>query len=142
MDADVAVRLRRVIAKLSRQLNASATNQGLTPAQASALGLIAGRGPLSLSQLTRIEGLNPTMMSRVVGRLDELGLILRTPDPRDLRAAMVEITDEGRRVGDRVRAERASVMSESCNRLSTPEADAIIAALPAFESLAAELDER
>lgn len=32
--------------------------------------MIVNRGPLGLAELTEIEGLNPTMLSRVVGRLD------------------------------------------------------------------------
>ena len=51
MDAQAVARLRGVIARLSRQLNASATHEGLTPSQASALGLIDWRGELSLTEL-------------------------------------------------------------------------------------------
>src|ERR1700704_146286 len=65
MDANDVARLRNVINKLSRQFNLSAPDEGLTPAQPSALGLVAGEGPLSLAELTEIEGLNPTMVSRV-----------------------------------------------------------------------------
>ena len=32
--------------------------------------MIVNRGPLGLAELTEIEGLNPIMLSRVVGRLD------------------------------------------------------------------------
>ena len=37
MDDDGVIRLRRVISKLARQLNASSTGAGLTPSQASVL---------------------------------------------------------------------------------------------------------
>ena len=67
MDDDGAIRLRRVIGKLARQLNASSTGAGLTPSQASVLGLIVARGPMSLADLGELEGLNPTMLSRVIG---------------------------------------------------------------------------
>ena len=83
MDADGVTRLRGVIARLARQLNASSTSEGLTPSQASVLGLVVFRGPLSLGELADLEGLNPTMLSRVVGRLQELELIRRIPDPAD-----------------------------------------------------------
>ena len=37
------------------------------------LGLVVFRGPLSLAELAEsLQGLNPTMLSRVVGRLLEL----------------------------------------------------------------------
>ncbi|MBN9619683.1 MAG: MarR family transcriptional regulator, partial [Actinobacteria bacterium] len=87
MDAEQAVRLRRVVNKLARQFNGSSTDEGLTPTQASVLGLVCGRGPVSLGELARLEHLNPTMLSRVVGALDERQLLVRTPDPDDLRSA-------------------------------------------------------
>jgi hypothetical protein len=51
MDDEGAIRLRRVIIKVARQLNASSTGEGLTPSQASVLGLIVARGPMSLPDL-------------------------------------------------------------------------------------------
>ena len=139
MDVDSVARLRGVIAKLSRQLNASATHEGLTPSQASALGLITWRGPLNLAELADLEGLNPTMVSRIVGRLDELQLIRRKQNPQDLRAALVEITPSGRSVNERIRAERGIVVSTCLDRLSPAERTAIVGALPALEALAEQL---
>ncbi|MCU1549831.1 MAG: transcriptional regulator, MarR family [Glaciihabitans sp.] len=138
MDANDVARLRGVINKLSRQFNLSATDEGLTPAQASALGLIAAEGPLSLAELTEIEGLNPTMVSRVVGALDGAGLVRRAQDPRDLRAGMVEITQAGRDTHERIREARGEVVSEYLNRLSPTDRDAILAVLPALEALTRE----
>jgi DNA-binding MarR family transcriptional regulator len=139
MDANDVARLRSVVNKLSRQFNLSATDEGLTPAQASALGLVAGEGPLGLAELTEIEGLNPTMVSRVVGHLDSVGLVRRVPHPNDLRSAMVEITPIGVETHARIRAARSEVVTEYLNRLSAADRAAILAVLPALEALAQEL---
>jgi DNA-binding MarR family transcriptional regulator len=139
MDADGVTRLRGVIARLARQLNASSTAEGLTPSQASVLGLVVFRGPLSLSELADLEGLNPTMLSRVVGRLQELELIRRIPDPADLRSASVTSTGAGQQVDRRVKAQRASVVSECVDQLPAEEQEALSAALPALEALAEAL---
>jgi len=136
MEADEAVRLRRAINRLARRFNTSATDEGLTPTQASVLALIAHRGPIAIAELLRLEQINPTMLSRVVGRLDEIGLIVRTPDPDDLRSASVVATDEGRRVHDRILAQRAETVSMSAKRLSPEEYARLIQALPALERLA------
>jgi Transcriptional regulators len=90
MDNDTVIRLRRVVLKLARQLNAASREEGLTPTQASVLGITTMRGPLSLAELTEIEGINPTMLSRVIGKLDEYGLLKRLRDPDDFRAARVD----------------------------------------------------
>jgi DNA-binding MarR family transcriptional regulator len=139
MDEEGAIRLRQVITKLARQLNASSTGEGLTPSQASVLGLVVGRGPLSISELTELEGLNPTMTSRVVGVLDTMGLIRRVPDPSDLRSASVSATPDGVRSDERVKARRAAVMSAAISRLPAAQRDAVAAALPALEALRDEL---
>jgi DNA-binding MarR family transcriptional regulator len=136
MDDDGVTRLRRVISKLARQLNASSTGAGLTPTQASVLGLIVVRGPLSLGELGGLEGLNPTMLSRVVGKLQTMSLIDRIPDPADLRSASVAATEEGARVDQRVKAQRAAAVSQCMDLLTGRHESAITEALPALEELA------
>src|SRR5207247_10797291 len=85
----------------------------LSPTHASVLGIITMHGPLSLAELTELEGINPTMLSRVIGKLDEYGLIKRLRDPEDFRAARVEVTQEGRGVYERITAQRRAVIAES-----------------------------
>ena len=139
MDDDGVTRLRGVIARLARQLNSSATGQGLTPSQASVLALVVARGPVSLGELAALEGLNPTMLSRVVGKLQSMELIRRIPDPADLRSASVESTASGQRMDQRVKAQRAAVVSRCLELLDKEQQTAIAAALPALEALAGEL---
>jgi DNA-binding MarR family transcriptional regulator len=136
MDAEGVTRLRGVIGRLARQLNASATGEGLTPSQASVLALVVYRGPLSLAELTELEGLNPTMLSRVVSKLQEMELIRRIPDPADLRSASVEATDAGRDIDRRVKVQRAAVVSSCVDQLAPDQESALTAALPALEALA------
>jgi DNA-binding MarR family transcriptional regulator len=136
MDNDTVIRLRRVVLRLARQLNAASMGEGLTPTQASVLGVATTRGPLSLAELTEIEGLNPTMLSRVVGKLDSFGLIRRLRDPDDFRAARIEATAEGERRYQRIAAQRAAIISECVARLPADQQAALVAALPALENLA------
>lgn len=139
MDEERVARLRRVIGRLARQLNATSTEEGLTPTQASVLGLVAVRGPLGLAELAELEGLNPTMLSRIVRKLDEVGLIRRLTDPSDLRAARVEITSSGTVVHERVRAQRTQAVSACLEELPAEQSDELMRALPALESLADQL---
>jgi DNA-binding MarR family transcriptional regulator len=136
MDAELVARLRGVIPRLARELNDTSTGEGLTPTQYSVLALVRGRGPLGLTELTELEGLNPTMLSRIIKVLDERGLIRRMPDPNDLRAARLEATPAGEQVHDRVRAQRTLVLSECLGRLPAETAEGLLAAVPAMEALA------
>ena len=142
VDMESATRLRRVIGRLSRQLVASATGEGLTPSEASVLGQVATRGPLSLAELIDLEGLNPTMLSRVVGALDSAGLLRRIRNPEDLRVGLVEITPEGMKVHNRVTEARNAIVLESAEQLSARKEAALLRALPALEELAEELRSR
>ena len=135
VDADNVIRLRRVVLGLARRLNAASSGEGLTPAQASVLAIVVNRGPLGLAELTEIEGLNPTMLSRVVSRLDSFGLVRRRRDPDDYRAARVEVTPEGEDVWQRISAERTEVISQCVACLPAQQEAALAAALPALENL-------
>ena len=136
MDADLVARLRGVIPRLARELNDTSTGEGLTPTQYSVLALVRSRGPLGLAELTELEGLNPTMVSRIIKVLDERGLIRRMPDPHDLRAARLAATPTGEQVHDRVRAQRTQVLSERLGQLPAQTAETLLAAVPAMEALA------
>jgi DNA-binding MarR family transcriptional regulator len=142
VDTDTAARLRIAISRLNRQLNSTSTGEGLTPTQASVLGLVGARGPLRLTELAELERLNPTMLSRVVGKLTELELIRRLPDPDDLRAALVEITPAGADLRKRILGRRTERISECLDRLPAGGADTVLAALPALELLVEELTNR
>jgi DNA-binding MarR family transcriptional regulator len=136
MDAELVARLRGVIPRLARQLNETSTGEDLTPTQYSVLALVRIRGPIGLAGLAELEGINPTMLSRIVKVLDERGLVRRLPDPKDMRAARLEATTVGEQVHDRVRAQRTQVLSECLDSLPPETAEALLAAVPAMEALA------
>ena len=142
MDSDMVVRLRTALGRVARQLNATSTGEGLTPSQASALGLIAGRGPLGVAELAELERLNPTMVSRVIGRLVALGLIERQTDPADLRSARVHITAQGTEVQGRIKAKRTESFMACLAAMPADSVTALSAAVAPLELLAAELAER
>jgi DNA-binding MarR family transcriptional regulator len=139
MNTELVARLRAVIPRLARVLNDTSTGEDLTPTQYSVLALVRGRGPLGLTELTELEGLNPTMLSRVVKALDERGLIRRMPNPGDMRAARIMATPEGEQVHERVRAERTRVLSETLPGLPPETVDALLTAVPYLEALAEAL---
>ena len=135
-DNESAARLRRVIVRLARTLNDSASAEGLSPSQASVLAVIGARGPLALAALAEFEGINPTMLSRIVTKLDGEGLIRRMPNPDDQRAALVEATGRGRGTSERIRAARTAVVTKLVGGLPARTAAAVLVALPALEAMA------
>jgi DNA-binding MarR family transcriptional regulator len=136
MDVELVARLRAVIGRLARQLNETSTGEGLTPTQYSVLALVRTRSPLGLAELTELEGLNPTMVSRVIRVLDDAGLIHRLTDPSDMRAARLEITPAGEQMHERIRERRTSVLADCLTRLPPQTAAALLDTVPALEALA------
>lgn len=141
-EAELPARLRAVIGRLSRRLRHTAASSGLTPSEISVLLTIARRGPLHLAELAEIEAINPTMLSRITGRLCELELIRRFPDPEDRRAALVDATASGRRMRKRIHRERTAVLQAHLEGLLGEDEQATLeAALPLLERLADSISE-
>lgn len=103
---------------------------------------VARRGPLRLSELAESEGLNPTMLSRVVAQMVQDGLLERSSDEGDRRAAWVKATAAGRRLAERMRRERTAAVNLALDGLSEGDRRRIEQALPALESLAEQLKGR
>ncbi|MGI5126362.1 MarR family winged helix-turn-helix transcriptional regulator [Pseudonocardia sp. CA-107938] len=138
-DADDVARLRAALARIARQLDRQTRGASLTRTSASVLATLARRGPLRPGELADIEGVHQTMLSRMVGRLTELGLVERTPDPADARAVLVAVTEAGGELDRRLRAERTRLLAEHLAALSDTDATRLMSALPALEALAAAL---
>ncbi len=136
MDEDEAVRLRRIVMHLARKFNASSTDEGLTPSQASTLGLLSFRGPLALSEIARIDNLNPTMVSRIVGTLESAGLIERRRDPDDQRAFVATTTAAGEALHARIRAQRVAAIVAAADEIEPRQREALRNALSALDALA------
>jgi DNA-binding MarR family transcriptional regulator len=138
-DDEQIIRLRRVVARISRQLDREAGSRGITRTQWSILLTLAKHGPIGASELAEREGVNPTMLSRTLTKLEEEGLVRRTPGQEDRRAVRVEITPAGAKLHRKVSSERAKLLAERLDRLPPVQAKQLLAALPALEALADEM---
>ena len=141
VELEAAQRLRQTISRLYRRLRLTDASARLTPARASALLHIDRRGPMRLAELADAEGLNPTMLSRMVSDLVETGLLERSSDPGDRRAAWVQVTAEGAELAGRMRSERTQAVLAALDGLSASERRSVLSALPALERLAERLSE-
>lgn len=99
-------------------------------------------GPVRLSELAAAEAINPTMLSRIVGDLVGQGLLERTSDPGDRRAAWVKPTRAGRLIAQRMRRERTEAINRAMSALDEDEQRLIEEALGALESLGEQLKEQ
>jgi DNA-binding MarR family transcriptional regulator len=136
--SQLSVSLRRISRRIDRQVSIG----GLTSTEASVLASIVRRGPLGVGELAAHEGINPTMLSRVVGRLEAAELVRRQSSIADRRAIEVVATRKGVRMRERVLAQRSELLAERLAELPPGMADIIVNAAPALEALAAAFQSR
>ena len=136
---EVATRLRGAIARADRLLARQVTGSGLTRTQFSVLGALARSGQLRLGELVEREGLNPTMLSRIVGALESADLLRRTPDPDDGRAVRLEVTPAGTELYAELQRERTALIEDYLDGLPDASVRRLVDALPVLEGLAEHL---
>lgn len=141
IDLETAARLRAVIGRLSRRLRPTpaATAAGLTPTRISVLLTVVREGSIRLSDLAAAEAINPTQLSRAIAQLVESGLVERSADVGDRRAAWVKSTPAGKRLAERIRRERTDALNGALERLDPADRERIFAALDSLEHLAEDL---
>jgi DNA-binding MarR family transcriptional regulator len=92
-----------------------------------------------MSEISQIEGINPTMLSRITGQLCEAGLVSRETQTQDRRAALVRATPAGQRLRKRIHRERTEALQEHVSKLSADQRELLWSALPALEALSEQI---
>jgi DNA-binding MarR family transcriptional regulator len=134
-DVELAARLRMTLGRLQRRVRQHGP-QALSSSQASTLASVEALGPVRLGDLAAHEGVTAPTQSRLVGSLEQQGLLRRTPDSEDRRATLLAITAQGRRQLDRLRGERSAFLVGQLGTLTPEQRGALVAALDALEALA------
>src|SRR3954452_19207987 len=128
--ADVAGHLRLVVARTARRLRQEA-GADLSPSMISALASIDRHGPITPSELAAHERVQRPTATRVLARLEALGLIDRAPDPADRRSSLISASPEGRTLLRRQRSRKDQYLAR---RLAALDADEVgtLARPPSF----------
>jgi DNA-binding MarR family transcriptional regulator len=134
----LAEALRPVLLRVGRELRREARQAGVSPEQVSLLVAIKYNPGSGVRELAARERVSPPALSNRVDRLEQDGLVARTPSNDDRRRVGLTLTDEGQRVLRRVRSRRTAWLVQRLGRLSAEELAAIEAAV---EPLALLLDE-
>lgn len=79
-----------------------AAGSDLTPVQYAALSKVAGNPGLDQATLAGLIAYDRTTIGGVVDRLVEKGFVARAINPDDRRARVLEITEKGRRLLERI----------------------------------------
>lgn len=113
----------------------------VTPQQFRVLVFLAAEGPQGVGAIALQLAVNPSNATRICDRLQRLGLIERTPSPKDGRVVRVSITRAGRRLVESVLKHRRREVAEVLRHMAPVHVPAVLAALGAFNEAAHERED-
>lgn len=119
--ARLATDLRDAITRLNRRLRQVRPVGELTQSQLSALTSLELAGALTPRELAEAERVQPPTMTRIVGKLEALGLVQRTPHPTDGRQVILAATPAGREVYNEHRRARDAWLTRQLGELPPTE---------------------
>ncbi|MFD0902047.1 MarR family winged helix-turn-helix transcriptional regulator [Actinomadura sediminis] len=138
----LAEELRISIARLSRRLRTlrpEASEGGaespLPLTQFAALAAIERHGSMTPRELADHEKVQPPSMTRVIGHLEERGLVLRSPHPTDGRQVVLQATERGCALLAAERRRKEAWLSRCLGELTEDEREILRRAAPVIDKL-------
>lgn len=119
--AQLAAQLRDSITRLNRRVRQSRPIGDLTATQLSALVSLELAGALTPRELADVERVRPPTMTKIIAKLEERGLLQRTPHPTDRRQVILAATPDGRSVLEQIERAREEWLAQRLAAL--PEQD-------------------
>lgn len=132
LEHEVGVMLRRVRRVIG--VRAQMVHPDLQPASYLILSSVADSGPVRASRLVELFDTDKGAVSRQVGHLLDLGLLVKERDPDDARAWLISVTDEAtRRIADVVE-HRHKLLDEGLADWSDAQLDAFVSDLGRYNT--------
>ncbi|MFI2841147.1 MarR family winged helix-turn-helix transcriptional regulator [Mycolicibacterium sp. PDY-3] len=126
--------LLAVVARINRLAN-QRIELPLPFAQARLLATIEDQGRARISDLAAIDHCSQPTMTTQVRRLEDAGLVSRTEDAADARVVLIETTDAGRAMLNRVRADRSAAINPYLDHLDEAQRRALVDAIQVLRGL-------
>jgi DNA-binding MarR family transcriptional regulator len=121
----LAVSLRESITRLNRRVRQARPVGDLTFSQISALTSLQLAGALTPRELADVERVQPPTMTKIVGKLEDRGLVARTPHPTDRRQVILAATEQGRTVYAQFEKQRDEWLAGQLAQLTPEERDTL-----------------
>jgi DNA-binding MarR family transcriptional regulator len=135
----VMVAARVLVAVSARSI--AAVEDEVTLPQLRVLVMVASAGPLNLGAVAAGLGVHPSNGTRVVERLVKAGLLDRRDDPADRRTLLLELTDAGRGLVERVMADRRAAIAAILESMPASRRRSLVPTLRAFAAAGGEVSE-
>ena len=123
--AQLAAALRDAITRFNRRLRQARPMGDLTIPQLSALTSLELAGALSHRELAEVARIQPPTLTRIVAKLEDRGLVQRSPHPTDGRQVILSATESGRAVVAETKRARDEWLARRLSTLTTDERDTL-----------------
>lgn len=134
--AQLAPQLRDAITRLNRRVRQTRPVGDLTVTQLSALTSLRLAGALTPRELADVERVQPPTMTRIVAKLEDRGLVQRTPHPTDGRQVILAATEGGRTVIEQFERVRDEWLARRLVELNEDERETLHRAAEILQKLA------
>ena len=111
--ADELLELLRTIMRANRTARLGPESEDMPGWKAGVLNLLTREGEQRLGRVAAHLEVDPSVASRQVATLEQLGLVTRRPDPADGRAQLLAVSEAGRAASAGYRALRARWVAEA-----------------------------
>ena len=123
--AQLAATLRDAITRFNRRLRQTRPMGDLTITQLSALTSLELAGALSHRELAEVERIQPPTLTKIVAKLEDRGLVQRSPHPTDGRQVILSATESGRAVVAETKRARDEWLARRLSALTADERDTL-----------------
>jgi MarR family transcriptional regulator, organic hydroperoxide resistance regulator len=130
--AAIEATVHRVLEKLGEDLK----DLGLTHGEINALAALETGPGHAVADLQQATGQRASTLTGVLDRLERRGLVERRPNPRDRRSFTVDLTDEGARTAERVKAAFDAFDRQALGAVSKRSPEGFFEVLNALDELA------
>lgn len=111
-DSYILIGIHRIVKDLDRETARVSSSYGLTFPQFMVLEALLNKGSLTVGEIKeKILSSNGTIPV-IINNLVKQGMVRRTKDPDDQRRSLVELTDKGRELIERVYPENEKIFTE------------------------------
>ena len=136
--AALAHELRIAVMRFSRRLRSQRVDTSVTLTQLSAMSTLRRHGAMSAGELAAQERVQPPSMTRVVGALEAMELVTRTPHPTDGRQVVIDLTPAAHQLLDAEGRAREAWLYGRLAQLGQQELAILRDAATIMDKLAAE----
>jgi DNA-binding MarR family transcriptional regulator len=133
----LASRLRLAIARTARRLRQEVGAE-LSPSMSSALATIDRHGPLTPSELATRERIQRPTVTRVLARLEEQALVVRTADAHDGRSCLIAVSPAGHARMEELRTRKDAYLARRLDELTAEDRAVLDRAAGILEQLLEE----